>query len=59
MNGGDFYGSERSFISDQNDLLRVVFQGDSSEEVLRENLEIEVGEIVDAAVTVKKRFVNF
>ena len=59
MNGGDFYGSERSFISDQNDSLRVVFQGDSSEEVLRENLEIEVGEIVDAAVMSKKALCQF
>ena len=59
MKSGDFYGSERSFVSNENDELRVVFQGNSSEEVLRENIIIEAGEIVDAAVMSKKALCQF
>ena len=59
MESGDFYGSERSFISDQNDELRVIFQGHSSEEILRENIVIDAREIVDAAVMSKKALCQF
>ena len=50
MKGGDFYSSERSisFETDQN--LRVEFVSKSGEKrVLKENLAVEKGDIIDAS----------
>jgi len=50
MKGGDFYSSERSISFETDEKLRVEFISKSGEKcVLKENLAIEKGDIIDAS----------
>ena len=59
MEEGDFYGSEQSFISDKQDTLQIIFRSERGDEVLKESLVVEPGEIVDAALMSKKALCAF
>ena len=60
MTEGDFYGSEKSHIMEKDDKVSVVFhKKDGSTQVLKENLALLEGEIVDAAVMDKARLRDF
>jgi len=51
MDGGDFYGSEQSHTLAQNDVLRIELETDSGErQVLKDQLEVLAGEVIDSAV---------
>ncbi|SDG67624.1 NADP-dependent isocitrate dehydrogenase [Dyella sp. 333MFSha] len=60
MEGGDFYGSEKSATIDKAGSLRIEFAGkDGSSKVLREKVAVKAGEIVDAAVMSRKALSSF
>jgi isocitrate dehydrogenase len=51
MDGGDFYGSERSATVDKAGSVRIELQGkDGSTTVLKDKVKVQAGEILDAAV---------
>ncbi len=51
MDGGDFYGSERSHTLAQDDVLRIELETESGERrMLKAQLEVLAGEVIDAAV---------
>ena len=51
MSDGDFYSSERSYTSALDDVLRIELVNDKNERfILKENLRIQKGEVIDAAV---------
>jgi len=51
MEGGDFYASERSRTMEKADRVRIEFTAaDGASTVLKENLALEAGEVIDAAV---------
>ncbi|HET7562743.1 MAG TPA: NADP-dependent isocitrate dehydrogenase [Rhodanobacteraceae bacterium] len=60
MDGGDFYGSEKSRTLDQAGSLKVVLAGtDGQTRVLKESVKVAAGEIVDAAVMSRKALAAF
>ncbi len=60
MDGGDFYGSEKSSTLDKAGSLRIEFIGkDGATKVLKDKLAVKAGEIVDAAVMSRKALATF
>ncbi len=60
MNDGDFYGSEQSVIMDKSDTLSIVLvTEDGSETVLKGALDVQSGEVIDAAVLSKAALRDF
>ncbi|PTR27336.1 isocitrate dehydrogenase [Luteibacter sp. OK325] len=60
MDGGDFYGSEKSATLDKAGSLRIEFTAaDGSVKVLKDKVAVKAGEIVDAAVMSKKALASF
>ena len=60
MNDGDFYGSEQSIIMDKADTLSIVLTAkDGSETVLKNGLNVQSGEVIDAAVMSKVALRDF
>lgn len=60
MDGGDFYGSEKSATLDKAGSLRIEFIGkDGATKVLKDKLAVKAGEIVDAAVMSRKALATF
>ncbi len=60
MNDGDFYGSELSVIMDKADTLSIVLTAkDDSETVLKDGLNVQSGEVIDAAVMSKAALRDF
>jgi isocitrate dehydrogenase len=60
MDGGDFYGSEKSVTLANAGNLRIEFTGkDGSTKVLKEKTAVKAGEIVDAAVMSRKALASF
>ena len=60
MSKGDFYGSEQSHIMKNAGQVKIVFKAkDGSEKVLKENLQLEAGEIIDASTMSKKALTDF
>ncbi len=60
MEDGDFYGSEQSVIMDKADTLSIVFTAkDGSETVLKDGLNVQSGEVIDAAVMSKVALRDF
>lgn len=50
MTEGDFYGSEQSHIMEKAGSVKIVFRGaDGSEAVLKEEVKLEAGEVIDAS----------
>lgn len=60
LSGGDFYGSEKSaLIADAGNLKVELVAQDGSVKVLKENVKVLAGEIVDAAVLSKNALRTF
>jgi isocitrate dehydrogenase len=60
MDGGDFYGSEKSATLEKAGSLRIEFTAaDGSVKVLKDKVAVKAGEIVDAAVMSKKALAGF
>lgn len=60
MDSGDFYGSEQSHIMPAAGSLKIVLKGaDGSETVLKENLSLQAGEVIDAVCMSKAKLVEF
>lgn len=59
MNGGDFYSNEKSMIADKNLTLKVEFKGKSGVKILKDNLKILKGEVVDATFMSAKKLDEF
>jgi isocitrate dehydrogenase len=60
MDGGDFYGSEKSATLGAAGNLRIEFTAaDGSVKVLKDKVAVKAGEIVDAAVMSKKALASF
>ncbi|SFT85225.1 isocitrate dehydrogenase [Lishizhenia tianjinensis] len=50
MEGGDFYGSEKSYTTSKPETVNIVFKGANGETILKEGLNLLEGEIIDASV---------
>ncbi|NJN38534.1 MAG: NADP-dependent isocitrate dehydrogenase [Acaryochloridaceae cyanobacterium CSU_3_4] len=51
MEGGDFYGSERSTVITTDDMVTIEFTAeDGAKTLLKENITLLAGEVIDAAV---------
>ena len=60
MDGGDFYGSEKSTVVANAGNVRIELVGkDGSTKVLKEKTAVKAGEIIDAAVMSKKALSSF
>jgi isocitrate dehydrogenase len=60
MDGGDFYGSEKSATLGKAGNLRIEFTAaDGSVKVLKDKVAVKAGEIVDAAVMSRKALASF
>ncbi|QDE41166.1 NADP-dependent isocitrate dehydrogenase [Luteibacter pinisoli] len=60
MDGGDFYGSEKSTTIAAASSLRIEFVGkDGATKVLKDKVAVKAGEIVDAAVMSKNKLAAF
>ncbi|MHB1059216.1 MAG: NADP-dependent isocitrate dehydrogenase [Rhodanobacter sp.] len=60
MDGGDFYGSEKSVTVEQATAVRIEWFGkDGSGKVLKEKVALKAGEIIDAAVMSRKALAAF
>ncbi len=59
MTEGDFYGSEASLTLENADSVAIILEGKSGRHVLKENLALEAGEIIDAAVMSKNKLRAF
>ncbi|MGS0680165.1 NADP-dependent isocitrate dehydrogenase [Shewanella sp. 125m-7] len=60
MNEGDFYGSEKSVtVTDAGSVAIVFKKADGSEQVLRGDITLQAGEVIDSAVMSKKALLEF
>lgn len=60
MEAGDFYGSERSFTATEAGDVRIEFVGtDGATTVLKEQIPLQVGEIMDASAMSRRAFRDF
>ncbi|RKY93539.1 MAG: NADP-dependent isocitrate dehydrogenase, partial [Ignavibacteriae bacterium] len=60
MQQKDFYGSEKSMTLDKEDVVKIEYVGqDGTTEILKENLQLQNGEVIDAAVMNVKEFRKF
>jgi isocitrate dehydrogenase len=60
MDGGDFYGSEKSTVVSKAGNVKIEFFGkDGSNAVLKEKTSLKDGEIIDASVMSKKALASF
>jgi isocitrate dehydrogenase len=60
MSGGDFYGSEKSVTMSSADTVKIELHGESGEvTVLKQNLKLLEGEIIDAATLSAKALREF
>ncbi|HKR75569.1 MAG TPA: NADP-dependent isocitrate dehydrogenase [Rhodanobacter sp.] len=60
MDGGDFYGSEKSVVVDAPATVRIEWSGkDGSSTLLKDKLALKAGEVIDAAVMSRKALAAF
>ena len=59
MESGDFCGSEISTTMATDDTLKIVFDGGDGEQTLAEGIDVQAGEIVDAAFMSKNALCSF
>lgn len=60
MDGGDFYSNEKSVIAKSDCVLKVEFKGKNGDsKILKENLKILKGEVVDATFMSAKKLDSF
>ena len=50
MDKGDFYGSEQSHVLTKDDLVRIELENDGETTILKDNLKLLEGEVIDASV---------
>ncbi|QED36358.1 NADP-dependent isocitrate dehydrogenase [Antarcticibacterium arcticum] len=60
MDTGDFYSNERSLTLENETGVKIILEDSSGkEEVLKENLKLQKGEIIDATMMSKKALLSF
>ncbi|MDA8792716.1 NADP-dependent isocitrate dehydrogenase [Bacteriovoracaceae bacterium] len=59
MNEGDFYGSEKSFVCPDNSKVKIIFEGNDKNEVLKDNFEVLEGEVLDSSSMSKSKLREF
>ncbi len=60
MTEGDFYGNEKSIVSERDDTLKIEFTGaDGTSEILKDNIAVLKDEIVDGTFMSKKTLRKF
>ncbi|PYE34498.1 isocitrate dehydrogenase [Idiomarina fontislapidosi] len=59
MEEGDFYGSEKSVTSSQDDSFKIVLESNGEQTVLKDGINVLAGEVVDAAVMSRKKLQAF
>jgi isocitrate dehydrogenase len=59
MNDGDFYASEKSYISPKNQNLKIEFHSSSGVKVLKEKVTLEAHDVVDASFMNTKKLRAF
>ncbi|MBW7936579.1 MAG: NADP-dependent isocitrate dehydrogenase, partial [Flavobacteriales bacterium] len=60
MESGDFFHNEKSMTMPEADTLRIVFESnDGQKKVLKENLNVLKGEVIDATVMSRNALVSF
>ncbi|MBN2167016.1 MAG: NADP-dependent isocitrate dehydrogenase [Marinilabiliaceae bacterium] len=60
MKNGDFYGSEKSVVMQKTDIVKIVFTAsDGSTNVLKDNLKLIEGEVIDGSVMSKNALCKF
>jgi isocitrate dehydrogenase len=60
MDGGDFYGSEKSVIVENADDVRIEFIGaDGNAKILKDKISLKAGEVIDSSVMSKKALRSF
>lgn len=59
MESDDFYGSEKSVVMTKDDSLTVQFESADGIDILKDNIPVESGEVVDAAFMCKKALCTF
>ena len=59
MDGGDFYGSEKSVVMSGDDTLMIEFEGGAGKNLLAEQVAVTEGEVVDCAFMSKKALCSF
>jgi isocitrate dehydrogenase len=60
MDGGDFYGSEKSAVIEAPTSVRIEWTGkDGARKVLKDKIALKAGEIIDAAVMSRKALAAF
>tara|TARA_R110002049_G_scaffold2750_4_gene21988 strand:+ start:169805 stop:172042 length:2238 start_codon:yes stop_codon:yes gene_type:complete len=60
MTAGDFYGSEKSHVMADAGAVRIELQGDDGQTtVLKDSLQLQAGEVIDASVMSCKALVDF
>ncbi len=59
MEEGDFYGSEKSYVSPKEDVVRIELHTSNGVEVLKEKTPLKAGEVIDGSVMSKKALQAF
>ena len=59
MDKGDFYGSEQSHVLTKDDLVRIELENDGETTILKDNLKLLEGEVIDASVMSAKALREF
>jgi isocitrate dehydrogenase len=60
MTEGDFYGSEQSYIMQNNGAVQIVLKkGDGATRVLKEDVKLEAAEVIDATCLSKAKLCQF
>jgi len=60
MNKGDFFGSEKSYALPKSSSVNIVFESATGKKkILKEGLELQTAEVIDAAVMSKKALIAF
>ncbi len=59
MTEGDFYGSEKSYVSPKEDVVRIELHTAAGVEILKEKTPLKEGEVIDGSVMSKKALQAF
>ena len=60
MKGGDFFGTEKSLTISSSDIVKIVLIGnEGNKEILKEAIELQKGEVIDASVMSMKSLESF
>lgn len=59
MSGGDFFGSEQSFVMESAGIVKIVMESEAGTTLLKDSLPLEAGEVFDGAVMSRKALRSF